>query len=59
MFTWSFNTESVKSDSKNRDGMKFHMGQLDVPSCIMEKKKKKYVKSQLETSLYMISHYES
>jgi hypothetical protein len=37
--------------------MKFHMGQLDVPSCIMEQKG--YVKSHLETSVYMISQYDS
>jgi hypothetical protein len=49
--------ESVKSDSENRDRMKFHMEQLDVPSCII--KKKGYVKSHLEPSVYMISRYDS
>lgn len=47
--TW--NMVSVKFDYENRDSMKFHMGQLDVP--------KGYVKPNLETSVYLISHYAS
>jgi len=49
--------DSGKSDSENRHCMKFYMGQLDVPSCIM--KQKTYIKSHLENSVYMISHYDS
>jgi hypothetical protein len=49
--------ESGKSDFENIHCMTFYMGQLDVPSCNM--KQKAYMKSLLETSVYMISHYDS